>query len=180
MKEHAMATILETWASSLGQEGGFIASARSQLGQEDACTLIPDAGIHLGTVMDDITQRNQGRKSRDFIMFDNEKQLVTGLVQLLANACFQCRQNQDLLRFTGFHHHRQSLLALVKMSKKEMSSMSSCLVQACHTLVSHCENGPSLPSAMLSTTMSLIKPKWPGWKLTNQCSEPNSQAWASE
>jgi Spinocerebellar ataxia type 10 protein domain len=100
MKEHAMATILETLASSLGQEGDFIASARSQLGKEDACALIPDAGIHLGTVLDDITQRNQGRKSRDFIMFDNEKQLVTALVQLLANACFRCRKNQDLLRFT--------------------------------------------------------------------------------
>jgi hypothetical protein len=161
LNAHAMTTILETLASSLGQDGDFITLARCQLGQEDACTLIPDAGIHLGAVLDDITRRNHGRKSRDFIMFDNEKQLVTALVQLLAQGFLRC-------------------LALIKVSKKGMYSTSSYPVLASRTLVSHYENGPSLPSAMVSTTMRLTKLKWPGSKLTNQCSLQNLQAWAYE
>lgn len=95
----AIVTILEIQASSLAQDSPSISSTRVKLG-EIGCSLLQDSARDLGTLVDSISARNSGRKSREFYMSDEEKSAMTALVQLIGNACFQCRQNQDLIRST--------------------------------------------------------------------------------
>jgi Spinocerebellar ataxia type 10 protein domain len=135
MNEHALVTVLEMLASSLGKDGDLISLTRSQLGIH-ACTLIPDVGIHLGAVLDTLTLRNQGRSSRNFAILDDEEQLITALVRLIANVCFQCQQNQDLLRLTKVPPESSSGSLGSEMERNALHVLLSCtsLAHSCFTL----------------------------------------------
>ena len=100
LKCSTIVTILELLSSSLALDNQALSLTRAKLG-ETACTLIQDAGRDLGALVDSISVRNAGGKSREFCMSDEEKNAITALVQLVGNVCFQCRQNQDLVRSTS-------------------------------------------------------------------------------
>jgi len=96
----AAISILELLASSLGLDSPFLTVTRIKLGNTVGCTLLQDAGRDLGALVDAISARNSGRKSREHYMSDEEKSAVMALVRLIGNSCFLCRQNQDLVRCT--------------------------------------------------------------------------------
>lgn len=100
LKSSALVTTLELLSSSLGADNPALALTRIQLGGA-SCTLIPDAVRDLGRLVDTISIRNVGKKSREFYMSDAEQSAITALVQIVGNVCFRCRQNQDLVRSTS-------------------------------------------------------------------------------
>jgi hypothetical protein len=90
---------LEMLASSLGvDEQPAINQTRLLLGRETS--LIQDVALDLGSVFDSLSAKNHGRKARELSMSEDEQRSIVGLVHLLGNVCFRCRQNQDLTRQT--------------------------------------------------------------------------------
>jgi Spinocerebellar ataxia type 10 protein domain len=72
-------------------------------------TLIQTILLDLGEVVDTLLARNQATTTtsttsstsvRDFVMLESEQRLITFLVRVIANLCFQCRPHQDLMRTT--------------------------------------------------------------------------------
>jgi hypothetical protein len=91
--------ILEMLASSLSvDEPPAINQTRLFLGRETS--LIEDIAFDLGAVFDFLSAKNHGRKARELCMSEDEQRSIVGLVRLLGNICFRCRQNQDLVRQT--------------------------------------------------------------------------------
>jgi len=54
----------------------------------------------LGIISDDLAEMSRGRRARDIRLSTQEQQLLTSLVRLIGNLCYECQYNQDLLRTT--------------------------------------------------------------------------------
>jgi hypothetical protein len=100
LKWSVLIAILEILASSLGVDSSDSSLARIKLGEDGSTTIIQDVSQELGSLVDTLSARNFGRRSREFYMSDEEQRIVTALVRVIGNLCFQCRQNQDLVRLT--------------------------------------------------------------------------------
>lgn len=91
--------ILEMLASSLGvDEPPAMNQTRLFLGRETS--LIQDVALDLGAVFDSLSAKNHGRRAHELCMSEDEQRSIVGLVRLLGNLFFWCRQNQDLVRQT--------------------------------------------------------------------------------
>ena len=132
----AIITILELQASSLAQDSPIFSSTRVKLG-EIGCSLLQDTARDLGTLVDSISARNSGRKSREFYMSDEERSVMTALVQLIGNACFQCRQNQDLIR-TAMVPNSRIQLTPSDDSNSEVERNGVHVVLSCTSLAHTC------------------------------------------
>ena len=90
---------LEMLASLLGVgEQPVINQARRLLGR--VTSVIQDVALDLGSVLDFLSAKNHGRKARELSLSEDEQKSIVGLVRLIGNVCFRCRQNQDLIRQT--------------------------------------------------------------------------------
>ena len=99
LSKAALTIILEIIATSLGDDSSSaLAKLRLKVGQETS--LIQDAGVDLGTIVDTLSKKNEGLKSRELKISLEEQRWITTVVQILGNLCFRCKPNQDLLRVT--------------------------------------------------------------------------------
>eukprot|EP00797_Seminavis_robusta_P034869 Sro84_g044730.1 ataxin 10 (347) ;mRNA; r:39054-40094 len=137
MNHHALVTILEILAASLGQDNDMISSTRSKLG-ESCCTLLSDAGIQLGALVDSISYRNEGRKSRDFVIQQHEQRVMTALVQLIGNVCFRCHRNQERLRLTKVPPLKQRINAGSSSAEEEEERNALHVLLSCTSLAHSC------------------------------------------
>jgi hypothetical protein len=98
----AVMSILEILATILAVD-----NAQSKELREHLCTvsdILPTCATGLGALVDDLGVKNAGLKSREMKMPQEQQNLITLLVRVLANLCFSCRQNQDLMRTTLVPH----------------------------------------------------------------------------
>ena len=99
LTKEAWFLVVEILASSLGTDVHVsMDEARLAIGRETS--VIQNVSLDLGAIVDALSATNQGKSARELIITDDEQRRITGLVQLLGNACFRCRQNQDLVRET--------------------------------------------------------------------------------
>lgn len=99
LSKAALTIILEIIATSLGDDSSSaLAKLRLKVGQETS--LIQDTGVDLGTIVDMLSKKNEGLKSRELKISQEEQRWITTVVQILGNLCFRCKPNQDLLRVT--------------------------------------------------------------------------------
>jgi ataxin-10 len=87
-------------------------------------------------MVDDLTERSFGRKARELKLSEDDQKLITALVRLQGNLCFNCRHNQDLMRTT-----------LVPPTKKNVAAESGNMPgpsrNALHVLLSSTSFGTS-------------------------------------
>uniref|UniRef100_A0A7S2ET69 Ataxin-10 domain-containing protein n=1 Tax=Ditylum brightwellii TaxID=49249 RepID=A0A7S2ET69_9STRA len=76
----------------------LVSKLQTCLGQETS--LLTLTLLDLGTLIDNLSSKNRGRKARELVMANEEQHLVVVLVRLIGNLCFRCRFNQDLVRLT--------------------------------------------------------------------------------
>ena len=99
LSKAALNVILDILATSLGDDSSqVLARLRLQIGQETS--LIQDIGNDLGSVVDVLSEKNQGVKARELKVTNEEQHWITTLIQVLGNLCFRCKPNQDLMRIT--------------------------------------------------------------------------------
>lgn len=99
LSKAALNVILGILATSLGDDSSqVLARLRLQIGQETL--LIQGIGNDLGTIVDVLSEKNQGVKARELKITDEEQHWITTLIQVLGNLCFRCKLNQDLMRIT--------------------------------------------------------------------------------
>jgi hypothetical protein len=98
----AVMSILEILSTILAVD-----NAQSKELREHLCTvsdILPTCATGLGALVDDLDEKNAGLKAREMKMPLEQQNLITLLVRVLANLCFSCRQNQDLMRTTLVPH----------------------------------------------------------------------------
>ena len=110
LRQSAVLTILEILAETLAEESATTASIRHKLGETELIQLLCE---ELGQLYDKLLLRNNGRKSRDILVKDDEQAKLTVLVRLLGNLAFACPFNQDLLRTTRISPERSGLHILL-------------------------------------------------------------------
>jgi len=99
LTKEAWSLILEILATSLGtEEHVSMSETRLVLGRDTS--LIQSVSLDLGAVVDSLSATNQGRNARELVVSNEDQRRITGLVQLLGNVCYRCRQNQDFVRQT--------------------------------------------------------------------------------
>ena len=89
--ERGSVLILEILAETLAGEDKLRATIRQALGE--STELVPLICQKLAEISDDLSERNNGRKSRDVSVTESEKVLLTALVRVLGNLVFQCTNN---------------------------------------------------------------------------------------
>lgn len=98
LQQSAAITILYILAETLAEDTDTAAAVRAAIGNESSfLSLLCQS---LGNVYDTLAARNNGRKSRDMLVHEEEQAQLTALVRVLGNLCFRCRENQDRLRST--------------------------------------------------------------------------------
>jgi hypothetical protein len=90
--------VTEIIASTLGIDSPENTDLRLFLGKDT--TLLQDTAKSLGLVTDVLAEKSVGRKARDIHLSCDDQKLLTCLVQLIGNLCYNCPYNQDLLRMT--------------------------------------------------------------------------------
>ena len=90
--------VTDILASTLGIDSPEIKDLRLFLGK--STSLLQDTAKALGIVTDDLAEKSVGRRARDIHLSADEQRLLTCLVQLVGNLCYNCPYNQDLLRTT--------------------------------------------------------------------------------
>lgn len=96
--ESVILSVVDILGEGLGTDTVELASVRACLGTETE--LVRSLAINLGVITDTISVKNQERKVRELDMSVEEQHLITSLVRLIGNLCYQCRDVQDLLRTT--------------------------------------------------------------------------------
>ena len=51
-------------------------------------------------IIDRFTITNRDLKAKELVIWTNDQHLIVGLVCLIGNMCYRCRENQDLVRQT--------------------------------------------------------------------------------
>ena len=92
----ATIAILDIVCSTISDDGDLVKELRLFIGSDTQ--LLPEASQVLGRMVDILAKRSVGKKTRELKMSQHEQQLTTGLVRLVANLCYRCQPNQDLLR----------------------------------------------------------------------------------
>ena len=128
LTQEAWFLILEILASSLGtNEHVSMTETRLAIGRDTR--LIQDVALDLGAIVDSLSATNQGRNARELVVSDVEQRRIIGLVQLLGNVCYRCRQNQDLMR--------QTLVPFPPLPSSGTTVCDSCMERtALHVLLS--------------------------------------------
>ncbi|GAX28342.1 hypothetical protein FisN_4Hh004 [Fistulifera solaris] len=97
--DSASSTILYILSETLTADSEETSQIRICMGQNTE--LIPVACKALGDVYDRITLRNTGRNARETLIDDDEQAQMVGLVRLLGNLAYGCKDNQDAIRQTA-------------------------------------------------------------------------------
>ena len=92
----ATVAILDMLAASLGLDNPCSEKLRLHLGTKT--NILQESSKDLGAMVDILSDRYFGVKTREQKMSEEEQQMITALVILQANLCFQCEHNQDLMR----------------------------------------------------------------------------------
>jgi ataxin-10 len=98
----AVMSILEILSTILAVDNVQSKELREHLGT--VSDILPTCATGLGALVDDLGEKNAGVKAREMKMPLEQQNLITLLVRVLANLCFSCRQNQDLMRTTLVPH----------------------------------------------------------------------------
>jgi hypothetical protein len=86
-------SILDILAITLGVDSSLSKKLRVHLGT--STPLLQESAKIFGAMVDDLTERSVGKKTRELKMSDDEQKLITALVRLQGNMCFRCRHNVD-------------------------------------------------------------------------------------
>lgn len=95
----ALLKILDILADTLSLDNKLSTQIRESLGRNTS--FMQEMLFDLGNALDILFTRNEGCKVRDMIINTEEEHLITSLVRVIGNICFQCRHNQDLMRSTA-------------------------------------------------------------------------------
>ena len=118
---------LDILTVTLGVDSANNTKLRGHLGK--STELLQLSARLLGVLVDELTERSFGIKARELKISEEEQKLVTALVRLQGNMCFNCQHNQDLMRTT--------LVAPAKNpSKSENTKLSDESRNALHVLLS--------------------------------------------
>ena len=83
---------------------------RTSLGQE--VLFLNGSLIELGLIVDKLSVENTGLKARELVVSKDEQRLMIGLMRVLGNLCYQCKENQDLVRETNIPFYNKSYLSI--------------------------------------------------------------------
>ena len=89
---------LDILTVTLGVDSANNIKLRGHLGK--STELLQLSARLLGVLVDELTERSFGIKARELKISEEEQKLVTALVRLQGNMCFNCQHNQDLMRTT--------------------------------------------------------------------------------
>ncbi len=96
--DSASSTILYILSETLTVDSEETSRIRISIGQNTE--LISVVCKALGDVYDRITLRNGGRNARETLIDDDEQAQLVGLVRVLGNLAYGCKDNQDAIRQT--------------------------------------------------------------------------------
>ena len=89
---------LDILTVTLGVDSANNTKLRGHLGK--STELLQLSARLLGVLVDELAERSFGIKARELKISEEEQKLVTALVRLQGNMCFNCQHNQDLMRTT--------------------------------------------------------------------------------
>jgi Spinocerebellar ataxia type 10 protein domain len=102
--------ILDIMGEVLSVDTAFASRIRTEMAGTNTATatttLLQTILLDLGEIVDSLLARNQATTTttstsvRDFVMLKSEQRIITILVRVIANLCFQCRPHQNLMRTT--------------------------------------------------------------------------------
>lgn len=93
-----LVTVADILASTLGVDNSLNTTIRLHLA--DRTTVLQETAKSLGTILDDLAGKYEGRRARDIYLEHDAQKLLISFVRLIGNLCFRCPQNQNLLRTT--------------------------------------------------------------------------------
>jgi hypothetical protein len=134
----AIVAILDMLAASLGLDNPCSEKLRLHLGTKT--NVVQESSKDLGTMVDLLSDRYFGIKTREQKMSDEEQQMITALVILQANLCFRCEHNQDLMRLIevpvtrSTKDDKNSSAPLEKRTALHALLSTSSFATACFTL----------------------------------------------
>eukprot|EP00980_Cylindrotheca_fusiformis_P008916 scaffold1900_cov123-Cylindrotheca_fusiformis.AAC.42 len=96
--DSAISSVLEILATVLAADSIQTTTLREHLGA--FTRILQDCSSELGLLVDDLSERTVGVKTREMKIPQEKQNLMTLLVRVLANLSFRCEQNQDLMRTT--------------------------------------------------------------------------------
>jgi hypothetical protein len=135
LSQAVMMKSVDILAEFLGTEGNESAATRQAIGEESS--LIQDAAQNLGEMIDFLLVQNSEKKVRDITIVDDNQKILTSLVRLFGNLCYECRHNQDLMRTTVVLQSSASLPSeCLKQERNLLHVLLSCtsFSWACFTL----------------------------------------------
>lgn len=130
----ASSTIVDILAETLITDTEEMRRIRTAIGHDtELISLLCKA---LGEVYDEITQRNDGRKARETVIYDDEQAKLVGFVRLLGNLAFGCTHNQDAIRNTVVPFPKSQMNAASLEERSGLHVLLSCTAysHACFTL----------------------------------------------
>jgi hypothetical protein len=134
----AIVAILDMLAASLGMDNPCSEKLRLHLGTKT--NVLQESSKDLGGMVDILSDRYFGLKTREMKMSEEEQQMITGLVCLQANLCFRCEHNQDLMRLIevpvtrSTKDDKDSSEPLEKRTALHVLLSTSSFATACFTL----------------------------------------------
>jgi hypothetical protein len=93
-----LVTVADILASTLGVDNSLNTALRLHLA--DRTVVLQETAKTLGTMLDNLAEKCEGRRARDIHLEHDAQKLLIAFVRLIGNLCFRCPQNQDLLRTT--------------------------------------------------------------------------------
>jgi hypothetical protein len=134
----AIVAILDMLAASLGMDNPCSEKLRLHLGTKTK--VLQESSKDLGGMVDILSDRSFGIKTRELKMSEEEQQMITALVILQANLCFHCEHNQDLMRLIevpvtrSTKDDKESSAPLEKRTALHALLSTSSFATACFTL----------------------------------------------